>query len=139
MHSQSNNSQHVHVDYNPLQGRLALISSLMFRKSRSLEDIICQYIDGFLISTISLFCRKSSNLNSTKIRGWTRVLRKGEQFLLLMWQPPLSNLIKIKCFEKTIFRPCTNIEFLQIIKTNYTQICCPFCFSLLEHVPFLPS
>ena len=54
MHSQSNNS-HVHVDYNPL-----LISSLMFRKSRSLEDIICQYIDGFLISTISLFCRKPS-------------------------------------------------------------------------------
>ncbi|CAC9586126.1 hypothetical protein, partial [uncultured Gammaproteobacteria bacterium] len=30
MHSQSNNSQHVHVDYNPLQGRLALISLLMF-------------------------------------------------------------------------------------------------------------
>ena len=60
MHSQSNNSQHVHVDYNPIQGRLSLISSLMFRKSRSLEDIICQYIDGFLISTISLFSRKSS-------------------------------------------------------------------------------
>jgi hypothetical protein len=39
MHSQSNNSQHVHVDYNPLKGRLVLISSLMFRKSRSLEDI----------------------------------------------------------------------------------------------------
>jgi intein-encoded DNA endonuclease-like protein len=42
------------MDYNPLKGGLALISSLMFRKSRSLEDIICQYIDGFLISTISV-------------------------------------------------------------------------------------
>ena len=47
--SQSNNSQHVHVDYNPLKGRLVLISSLMFRKSRSLEDIIYQYIDVELL------------------------------------------------------------------------------------------
>jgi hypothetical protein len=49
------------MDYNPLKGGLALISSLMFRKSRSLEDIICQYIDGFLISTISLFCLNQAN------------------------------------------------------------------------------
>ena len=28
MHSQFNNSQHVHVDYNPLKGMLVLISSL---------------------------------------------------------------------------------------------------------------
>ena len=49
MHSQSNNSQQVHVDYNQLKGRLVLISSLMFRKSRSLEDIICQYIDVELL------------------------------------------------------------------------------------------
>jgi hypothetical protein len=48
------------VDYNPLQGRLALISSLMFRKSRSLEDIIFQYIDGFFISFTFLSFLSSS-------------------------------------------------------------------------------
>ena len=61
MHSQSNNSQHVHVDYKPITRKACTYFFINVQKVEVTGGHhLPIYIDGFLISTISLFCRKLS-------------------------------------------------------------------------------